>query len=109
MVLRVVLSSNVIADTACHRNSRKTCCTNERVDFLLGEEVKELHEHDTSGDRESERKESTYDDTDGSPVEKCLDGHSGTDAESKEHSCGVHNRVADGVEETVGVSTDFLE
>lgn len=48
MVLRIILCSNLIAHTACHRHSTQSSCTNERVDLLLAEQVEQLHKEDTT-------------------------------------------------------------
>ena len=109
MVLRIVFGGNFVAHTAGHRHSAQTGGTDQRIDFLLAEQVEYLHHHDTRGDREGKGQESAYDDTDGLHVQEGIISHRGTYTQSQEDGSGVHDGVGGRVKQTAGIRADFLQ
>ncbi len=57
MILGVVLGGNLVADTAGHGHSRKSGGTDQRIDFLLADEIHALHHEDTGGDGQCKSQE----------------------------------------------------
>ena len=83
MVFGIILGCNFITYPARHRHSTQSRCTDQRINLLLGEQVKQLHEEDTARNGQSECKETTDDDADSSPVEERLARHGSTHTQSR--------------------------
>ena len=109
MVLGVVLRGYLIADTACHGDSRQTGGTDEGVDFLLGKDVPNLHHEDAGCDGKGKGTESACHDAQRLDIEECLGGHRRSYGKTEEDGGGVHDGIGGDIVEAAGGCTDLLD
>ena len=79
MVLGVVFQCYLICHAGCHRYGAQSGCSDQRVDFLLCEEVEQLDEEDAARYGKGECKEASDYDTDCREVQERLGCHGRAD------------------------------
>ena len=109
MVLGIILGADIVAHTAGHRHGTQARGTNERIDFLLGKQVPDLHHADTAGNTERECTESAGHNAQCGDIDEGIHRHGGTHTQAQENGSRIHNAVAGCIEKAAGVVTDFLQ
>lgn len=93
MVLRVILRRDAVTYTAGHRNGRKTGCTYQWINLLLGKQVPYLYHANTAGNRERKGTETACDDAQSLYIDEGLDCHRCSDTQSEENGGGIHDAI----------------
>ena len=92
-VARIFLLANLLAHTRCHRDSRNTCGTDQRVNLTLCKEVHQLTKQNTAGRAKAERQQAENDNTDGLGAQENFALCCCANGDAKENRDDVHQLV----------------
>ena len=109
MVLHIIFGGDFVADATGHRYGTQPGGTDERIDFLLAEQVEDFHHGDAGSNGQRKGEESADDDAYRLHVEERIHGHGTAYAEAQEDGSRVHDGVGSRIEQARSVGTDFFQ
>ena len=109
MVLGVIFCAYAIAYTACHGYGTQSCCSNQRIDLLLCEQVPYLDHEYATGNAQGKGTESSSHYTQCGNIDESIHRHGGAHAQTKEYGSGIHDAIGCCIEQAVRVISNLLD